>query len=250
MHSTYLTTGIILKKSDHKENDILVTLLSFEHGKLKLRLKSGKKNYSKLQSHCEPFAETEFLVAHSKTIDIACNAVNVNSFSNIRNDYAKTNVAFYFCQLVEKLLRENLASKQVYKLLKSSLEKLDTELVEQEVDLLSRYFEYRLLSILGWEPALKFCPKCQKNHKTANTLYFSTVNGGVVCEPCSTSDFSAKRLSEKSFKTLVSFENKAINLYDITIKEINEIKHINSYFLNNYLPNILPAKKVLEECAN
>lgn len=247
MHATYQTTGIILKKSDFKENDFLVTLLSREHGKLKLRLKSGKKSYSKLQSHCEPFSETELLVAHSKTIDIACNAISLNQFTNIRQDYAKTTTAFYFCQLTEKLLRENLPSLSIYKLLKSSLEKLNSETVDQEVELLSRYFEYRLLSLLGWKPALSFCPKCQKNHSKNAELFFSAENGGVICKTCKLTDFSAKKILPSSHKVLLQFETKNINLYDITIREINEVKKINNFFLSNYLPKIIPSKKILEE---
>ena len=47
--------GIVLRARDYKESDKILTLLTFEKGKISVKARGAKKAKSKLKAFCQPF---------------------------------------------------------------------------------------------------------------------------------------------------------------------------------------------------
>ena len=58
---TYLATGIILKKTPFAEADLLITMFSREHGKLRGIVKGAQKSTSRMVGHFEPLTMEDVL---------------------------------------------------------------------------------------------------------------------------------------------------------------------------------------------
>ena len=54
------TEGIVLRETDYKEKDKLLTILTAEHGKLTVRVRGAKGQRSRSRAACQLLAFSEF----------------------------------------------------------------------------------------------------------------------------------------------------------------------------------------------
>jgi len=146
MAGVYKTEGIILKRKNFGEADKILTIFSKHYGKIKVIAKGIRKITSKKAGILELFNHCKLVLAKGKDLDIITEAQVINSFSSWRKNLSKVGVAWYFCELVDKLTAEGQANKDVFELLKNYLENLSQKDNPQFI----RSFEEHLLNQLGF----------------------------------------------------------------------------------------------------
>lgn len=143
---TFKTEGIILKYLSYGEADRILTLYTKHYGKIKALAKGVRKLTSRKAGSLDLFSQVVVFLVKGKNFDLLTEAETVNLFKSWRKNLLKVGVAYYFCELVDKLTPEGQENLAVFELLKDSLGKLE----KSDLKILVRDFEEKLLTDLGF----------------------------------------------------------------------------------------------------
>lgn len=146
MERTYKTEGIILKRANFGEADRILTIYTKHYGKIRALAKGVRKVTSRKGGNVEAFNHVSLFLAQGKNLDIVSEAQVINSFKSWRKDLLKVGLAFYFCELVDKLTPDGQANQAVFELLRGSLAQIGKGRASELV----RRFEEDLLEELGF----------------------------------------------------------------------------------------------------
>lgn len=143
---SYKVEGIILKRANRGEADKILTVFTRSFGKRRVLAKSVRKINSRKGGNVELFNQVSLFIVKGKVLDIVIEATVINSFSSWRNDLKKIGVAYYLCELIDKMLMEEQENYQMYDLLLESLMSLNKAKLSE----LILSFEKKLLIDLGF----------------------------------------------------------------------------------------------------
>lgn len=145
----YKTKGLILKKEDSGDTDVILTVLTEKKGKIFVRARGIRKKESKLCGFCEPFSFCDFLLARGRGFaDILAGAQDIQNFSGIKSDIQKTAVGFYILEVLDKLVVAPQGDPELWDFVIKVMQTLD--LKKYEAKKVKIAFERRLLEILGY----------------------------------------------------------------------------------------------------
>ena len=173
---SYRVNAIVLKHQDYGEADRLLTIYSREYGKLKVMAKGVRKVRSRKGGHLEPFMSVNILLSKGRSWDIVSQAEAQEVFPNLRESLEMIGYASYAVELVDKFTFEEEENASVYTLLNHTLIRLNRG---DDPLLVIRYFEIRLLDVLGFRPELQNCVVTGAPIQPVNQ-YFSASLGGVI----------------------------------------------------------------------
>ncbi len=143
--------AIVIARRDFRDNDLLVTFFTLGHGKITVLAKSAKKIKSKLAAHLEPLnlAAINWVAGQGseKLIGASC----LKSYREIKNNYKKTLLGFYFLEVVDKTIHPHHPDGKLFNFLKNVLEKLEVA-EEKNLPLIKLCFDYKILFLLGYNP--------------------------------------------------------------------------------------------------
>jgi len=145
----YSSEGIILKRKNYGEADRILTVFSKHFGKNTFLAKGVRKLASKKRGHLEIFTQIKFSAVTGKGFDILTETISINNFSKVRLSLNKVSLAYYFCEVVNKITREGEKQSIVYGLLSTALEQLSTA---KNLKILRKQFILDLLIDLGFWP--------------------------------------------------------------------------------------------------
>lgn len=183
--------AIILKRSNFREYDQLISAYTLEKGKLEALARGVKKSTSKNTAHVEPFSMVHIEVVPGKRIDYLIKVVPIQYFRSIRSDVQKSLYAQKAISFLDIFVRPGVEDRQIFALIQSFLIFLNTNTDASPV--LLDGFVMQLFAHLGFAPELQKCVICSRNfhdvmkqtlehtHKKAG-LYFA--GGGLVCSDC------------------------------------------------------------------
>lgn len=153
---SYKTDGIILKRSNLKEADRLLTVLTSDKGKIKLIARGIRKITSKKAPHLEPFSLISIFVVKGKNLDMITEVETVNSYVQIRSNLSKIGHAYQMCELIDKLCPEEQINRSLFELLKIELGFLNnSERIPENLE----HFSHKVLWDLGYLPKESILPK-------------------------------------------------------------------------------------------
>lgn len=175
----FRTQAIILKRRDFGESDRLLTLFTPDHGKVSAIAKGARKPTSKATGHVELFARTDVLVHKGRDLDILAQAELLDAYLGIREDLTRGAYANYVAELLDRFTAdEDINQHELFVLLHQTFRRLANA---DDPRLATRYYELRLLDLVGFKPELMECvvsrePLLPKDH------FFSNDEGGVVSQ--------------------------------------------------------------------
>ena len=172
--------AVILRHKDWGEADRLLVLYTLELGKVRAVAKGVRKLRSRKAGHLEPFSRTVLLLARGKELWIVTQAEMKEPFQPIREDLVRTAYASYVIELLDRFTYEEGKNTGVFRLLAATLDRIAKE---EDPFLCVRYFEMRLLDLLGFRPNLFNCVECGKQIEPVDQ-FFSALQGGVRCPKC------------------------------------------------------------------
>jgi DNA repair protein RecO (recombination protein O) len=168
--------GIVLKRSDVGEADRLLTVLTAERGKLRAVAKGARKPSARKTGHVELFNSVSLLIAVAREIDIVSQADTLDPFLPVRIDLDRLSYAYYFAELVDRFVEEEIEHREVYDLMLGAMHWLERT---PHLSRTARYFEMRLLDALGYRPQLFVCVH-SKEDLVPEENFFSPEGGGMV----------------------------------------------------------------------
>lgn len=149
----YKTEGIIVRKFNSGEWDNLLVVYTKEFGKILVKAKSLRKKEAKMKSSLETFNHVHLVLAKGKNIDTISGVFLINGFPRIREKLESMAIAFYLCEILDKLVIGPERDERIWQLIKKALYFLEEKQRSQSVlKKLAERFEYNLLSFLGHSP--------------------------------------------------------------------------------------------------
>jgi DNA repair protein RecO (recombination protein O) len=146
MYHSFKTEGIILKRINYGEADRILTVYTNHHGKIRAIAKGVRKLQSRKAGSLELFNHAILFLIKGKNLDLVTEAQTVHLFKSWRKSLIKVGLAYYFCELVDKLTPDNQPNQVVFELLRETLHKIGSK----ENKILVREFEEKILHELGF----------------------------------------------------------------------------------------------------
>jgi DNA repair protein RecO (recombination protein O) len=177
----YRTEAVVLRRSDLGEADRLLTLYTPEWGKLRVIAKGVRKPTSRKSGHLELFTHSRLLVARGRNLDIVTQAETIHSFRALREDLLRTGWAYYAAELLDRFVGEGIENRPLFNLFLATLGWLCEDV---DLDLTARFYELRLLALVGYRPQLFHCLACRGEVEPGTAIFFSPASGGLLCPRC------------------------------------------------------------------
>ena len=195
---TYRSEAIVLKRTDFGEADRLLTLFTRDFGKVRAIAKGARKPQSRKTGHVELFMRSSCFFAKGREIDILTQAEMVDAYVELREDLVRTTYAAYAVELLDRFTVDEDPHPEIYHLLADAL---DWFAHHEDVLLVARYYELRLLSLAGFRPQLFNCVASGEPIEEQDQ-FFSAELGGFLTPEMRSADRRAKRpLPSKSCAT-------------------------------------------------
>ena len=148
------TKAIIIKKQNTNEYDQFVTCYTQEFGKVMAIAKSVLKPNSIQAMHLDVFNLVEFELINGKAMPIIAGAQSENSFRELKNSIPSLAIAFFFSEIIDKMVPELEKDKQLWNFMTDLFDKLNR--FEPSLTFL-RQKQFALLGLLGYSPQCRHC---------------------------------------------------------------------------------------------
>ena len=179
----YNVTGIVLRRIPFGETDNILTIYTRERGRLSAIAKGARKAISRLAGSSEVLTCARFNLASGKSLEVVTQAEVKNAFASLRSDLPRLAGAQYMAELVNHFVVDEDPHEELFVLLRTGL-----LLMERAADPQTavRWYELRLLGLVGYGPDLRECAVCHDPvpgpDASASDIYAASAsNGAVLC---------------------------------------------------------------------
>lgn len=184
MPAPLATPAIVLRTWPFGESDKIVSFLTESHGKIRGIAKGAKRSRKRFANSLEPFAvvKLRFLDRSAGLVFIqSCELVQ--TFKRLTTSLDKIAHASYFMEVADVLSGEHDENRALYAHLRDALGFIDAN---ETSELVTAYFELKLLKLAGYDPMLDHCRRCAAAWRgRAGRWNFSLRDGGILCPGCS-----------------------------------------------------------------
>lgn len=233
----YRTEAVVLRRQDLGEADRLIAVYTPELGKLRIVAKGVRRPRSRKAGHLEPFTRVQLLLARGRELDIVTQAEAIDVYPNLRTDLIRMGHAAYAVELLDRVTVEAAENEDLYRLLVHTLERLS---LGADPAVASRFYELRVLDLVGYRPELFRCLNCGTEIRPEDQ-YFSASAGGVVCPSCGPLVVDSRPMSLGTLKVLRHYQrNTFASVSGIRIRP--EVHAELERLLEDYLTYILERR--------
>ena len=237
----YRTEAVVLRHSNFGEADRLLTVYTPYMGKVRLLAKGIRKPRSRKAGHLETFTRTQLLVARGRNLDLITQAEIIEPYVALRRDLWRMSHAYYLAELVDGFCKEQSENRPLYDLL---CDVLGWICCSADLPLTMRFFELRLLDMVGYRPRLFYCPRCSTRLEPV-TNFFSSDEGGALCPRCGEGEREAMAISVGSLKVMRYLQTHpyqecaGLQLTSRTRSDVEAVLHrYTVYFLERRLKSV------------
>lgn len=188
----------MIRHADWGEADRLLVLYTREAGKLRAVAKGARKIRSRKAGHLEPFTRVKLLLAHGSDFWIVTQAETVDAYLPVREDLLRTGYASYVVELLDRFTYDEGENRALYQLL---IETMGRVAVRPDPFVAVRYYEMRLLDLVGFRPNLVACQSCGEQIQPEDQ-FFDALQGGVICPRCAGNFPAAREVKMNTLKYL------------------------------------------------
>lgn len=182
---SFSTPAILIRRVDHGDADLILTFLTFEHGKISSIAKNAKKSVKRFSGVLELFYMLDIVCTRGRGKLYVLKEASVrHPFIHIRSDIEKTAYASYWAQLVNEWMEEGQEEPRIFELFQKVLGFLDGKTMSPEV--LSIVFQTKFITISGIYPNFDNCGQCGLafDKIIGDRLIFHLGKGGLICGTC------------------------------------------------------------------
>ena len=242
----YTSDAIVLKQTNFKESDKLLTVLTYKYGKTKAIVKGIRKSKRRSMANLEPGSFINIVYYNKPNFEF--NYIKETAIKNpllpLRNDIKTLSFLSYITDLTDNLVPEQEANFRVFNLLLSTLNILH----EMDSELIIKIFEMTLLKLSGYEVNLDSCTGC--DIEPESKMYYDFSENVLFCKKCITNKNTAFVMTDENIELI----NK---LKKLTLREFQNISFtfdidgtIRSFF-RQYISSVLgfeiKSQKIVEE---
>ncbi len=172
--------GIVLRETDTKETDKILTVLTRSEGKLSVIARGARRKNSRIAAAAQLLVCSEMTLFQKGNWSILDDASTIELFSGVRQDVELLALGSYFAEMTELLTEEDVPAPETLSLLLNALYALGT--LHKDQTQVKAAFELRLLALSGFEPLLESCAVCGRTEPEEPLL--DVVQGVLHCKHC------------------------------------------------------------------
>ena len=198
-NGTFVTAGLVLRETETKESDKILTVLTPELGRSSVMAKGARSRRSKYTAACQLLAYDEMTLRRKGEWYYLAEASTIELFDGVRQDIEKLALAAYFAELTEAVCQDDaMAAADMLPLLLNALFALG--MLEKPNRLVKTAFVWRLLAEAGFAPLADGCAVCGRESPEAPML--DVMQGVLRCGACRTGGGLSLPLTEGAVQAL------------------------------------------------
>lgn len=175
-----VTKGIVLRETNYKEADKILTVLTAEGGRRTVKARGCRRRGSALAACAQLLAWSDMTLFEYKDYYTLNEGSTIALFRHVREDLDKLALGSYFAEVVEAVSEEGRPEPELLSLLLNSLYALDA--LNKPLPLIKAAFELRLLCVAGYAPLADACAVCGAPDPEGAQLNLS--EGALHCAAC------------------------------------------------------------------
>ena len=180
MPERIVTKGIVLRETQTKEADKILTILTAEYGRMPVIARGARRKNSKLAAASELLVFSELVLYEQRGWYMLDEASTRELWGSIRRDVELLSLASYCTEMTEAVTSEGVTAGETLSLLLNALYALDT--LQKPPELVKAAFELKLLALSGYEPLIGECAVC--GSAAPAEPVFDVAQGVVLCREC------------------------------------------------------------------
>lgn len=175
-----VTNGIVLRETETKEADKILTLLTADRGKIAVIARGVRRKSCKYAACAQSLAYSEWTLYQKGDWYYANEGTTIQLFNGLRGDLDAMALGFYFAELTEAVTSEETEAGELLRHLLNGLYALSV--LRKPPALVKAAFELKLLCLAGYEPLADSCAYCGEPDPEQPLL--DTVQGVLRCRAC------------------------------------------------------------------
>lgn len=174
----YVTRGLVLRETDTRDTDKILTVLTADRGKLSVIARGARRKGSRVAAACQLLAYSELTLYEKGQWMLLDEANTLELFGGLRQDLEALSLAAYFAELTEAVSEG--CGGEALPLLLNALYALSA--LHKPTRLVKPAFQLRLMALSGYEPLAEGCARCGASEPEAPML--DVLHGVVHCAAC------------------------------------------------------------------
>lgn len=175
-----VTRGIVLRETETKEADKILTLLTAERGKLSVIARGARRKGCKFAACAQSLAYSEWTLYQKGSWYYANEGATLELWGGLRSDLGAMALGFYMAELTESVTTEETPAAELLRHLLNGLYALSA--LHKPPALVKPAFEMKLLCLAGYEPLADGCAYCGCPDPERPLL--DVVQGVLRCRAC------------------------------------------------------------------
>lgn len=173
------TRGLVLRETNYKEADKILTVLTAEGGRRTVKARGCRRKGSKLAATTQLLAFSEMTLFEYRDYYTINEAESISQFWGMKSDVEKLALGAYFAEVTEAVAEEGRADEALFSLILNCLHALDK--LDKPKAQVKAAFELRLACVAGYQPTLDACLGCGED-TLDGWLYLA--EGVLRCRAC------------------------------------------------------------------
>lgn len=241
MSKTYKATGINIKTQIFGESDRLVTILTQEHGLIRVIAPGARKHKSSLGGRSGVFVVNELLIAKGKNLDKITQAQTVKTYPGLAKNLGKLAASQYLAEIALCQALSEQPQTELFELFNEHISRLEVissqsmgtadansgELNPSKYSVLAHLAHgvFQLLALAGVTPQVEVCCLSRRSlipdFKESNSQVGFSINaGGTLClKTWENLHKQRKTIEEKSFRNSVTKPVSSLPVSSSAVKE-------------------------------
>ena len=172
--------GLVLRETETKETDKILTLLTAERGRLSVIARGARRKNCKFAACAQSLAWSEWTLYQKEQWYYASEGTTLELFNGLRNNLESMALGFYLAELTEAVTTEEAPAGELLRHLLNGLYALSA--LGKPPALVKPVFELKLLCLAGYEPLADGCACCGRPEPENPRL--DAVQGVLRCGGC------------------------------------------------------------------
>lgn len=172
--------GIVLRETETKETDKILTLLTWDQGKISVIARGARRKNCKYAAASQPLAYSEWTLYQRRDWHYASDASTLELFQELQRDLKALSLGCYLAELTEATAPEDVPAPELLRHLLNGLYALST--LHKPPELVKPAFELRLMCLAGYEPLIETCGHCGRENPESPVL--DIMQGVLRCREC------------------------------------------------------------------
>ena len=170
--------ALVLRTADYGESDKMVTLFTFQKGKISAAAKGVRKAASKLRFAAQPFCFAEYVLAQKGDRYTIIGAAGTDGFYALREDVCKFYAAAALVRVCDALLFDGIVNEELFL---RAVRALGEMCEGDEAEALIRFL-IKALELSGYMLDIGVCSEC--GAALCDRTYFDLSRGCFTCGNC------------------------------------------------------------------